>query len=63
MHLLFSLAFLSGVHGFAIFAPYLLAVVTIGHMRRLRQGAVKAVAKCGAQEAWEIRSEAAVATA
>jgi hypothetical protein len=38
MHLLFPLAFLSGVHGFLIFVPYLLAIVTIGHISsRLRR--------------------------
>ena len=29
-HLLFPLAFLSGIHGFALFTPYLLVVATAG---------------------------------
>jgi hypothetical protein len=36
IHLLFPLAFLSGVHGFIIFAPYLLAVVAMWHVNRAR---------------------------
>jgi hypothetical protein len=34
MHLLFPLAFLSGVHGFIIFAPYLLTVMAVRHLHR-----------------------------
>lgn len=33
---LLPLAFLAGVHGFAIFAPYLAVFLTVAHMARRR---------------------------
>jgi len=39
LHLLFPLAFLSGIYGFFFFAPYLIAVVALGHLIRYRREA------------------------
>jgi hypothetical protein len=37
MHLLFPLAFLSGVYGFAIFVPYLIAIMIVWHLSQGRK--------------------------
>jgi len=41
-YLLFPLAFLSGIHGFALFTPYLMLVLVVGKIvaRRRRRNAV-----------------------
>jgi hypothetical protein len=44
--LLFPLAFLAGMDGFAIFAPYLVLIVLLGHLlqKRRRAAAARSVA-------------------
>jgi hypothetical protein len=43
IYLLFPLAFVSGIYGFIIFAPYLIAVVAVGHLVRQRRSALATV--------------------
>jgi hypothetical protein len=43
VYLLFPLAFVSGIYGFIIFAPYLIAVVAVGHLVRQRRSALATV--------------------
>lgn len=40
-HLLFPLAFLSGIYGFLIFVPYLIAITVLGHILRARRDAAR----------------------
>lgn len=44
--LLFPLAFVAGMDGFAIFAPYLILIVLLGHLlqKRRRAAAVRSAA-------------------
>jgi len=44
-YLLFPLAFVSGIYGFILFAPYLIAVVALGHLVRSRRAALVTVGR------------------
>ncbi|HWE92597.1 MAG TPA: hypothetical protein VG269_01370 [Tepidisphaeraceae bacterium] len=47
--LLFPLAFLAGMDGFAIFAPYLVLIVLLGHLLQKRRRAAAVRSAAGAQ--------------
>jgi hypothetical protein len=48
--LLFPLAFLAGMDGFAIFAPYLVLIVLLGHLlQKRRRAAAARAASVGGQ--------------